>query len=61
MTLELPLADGHGKKLDDLLRDVETAVDDAFLAEVDAAFDRIRVREPEPAPRRRKARRRPAA
>jgi hypothetical protein len=43
MTPELPFADFDPSKLDDLLKDVELAVDDAFLAEVDAALDRIRI------------------
>ncbi len=47
MNLELPFSDADPSRLDDLLTDVELAVDDAFLAEVDEAFDRIRVREPD--------------
>ncbi len=49
MNLELPFGEPDPSKLDDLLKDVEQAVDDAFLAEVDAAFDRIRIREPDDA------------
>ncbi len=42
MNLELPFGEPDPSKLDDLLEELELAVDDAFLAEVDAAFDRIR-------------------
>ncbi len=46
MNLELPLVEFEPSRIDDLLKDVENAVDDAFLAEVDAALERLRMREP---------------
>ncbi len=45
MNLELPLGNPDPSALDDLLEGVETVVDDLFLAEVEAAFERIRTPE----------------
>ena len=46
MNLELPFPKVDPAQLDELLNHVERAVDGAFLAEVDAALERLLVGEP---------------
>lgn len=45
MTLDLPFQDPEASPLDASLRAIEDAVDEGFLAEIDAAFARAEVDE----------------
>jgi hypothetical protein len=43
MNLELPLEDPRPNELDRYLGEIDRAVDESFLAEIDAAFERAEV------------------
>ncbi len=56
MNLALPFPKVDPARLDELLGAVEVVVDEAFLAEVDSALDRIRLDQPSKTRRPRRSR-----